>query len=123
MSIPWQKVLTDPLGLCGYALFLVFGIVTYVVKQKTPANRWIVPTGISLAAICVLGGLALAYHREPAASMSPANTAAPSTSLRIDKVDQKIENGNAIAGVQGNVTVTSTPPPAKKPDHKHPVHP
>ena len=111
MSIHWEKVLTDPLGFAGYALFLMFSVVTVVVKQRKPRNEWIVPAGFALATVCVLGGLALAYHREPKGSVASPNTTAPNSSMHIDKIEQNVGNGNAVAGVQGDVSSSPAPPP------------
>lgn len=111
MSVPWEKVITDPLGFSGYALFLVFGLVTLLARQQKPKHEWIVPVGIVLAAVCLIGGLVLAYRRQPVAPVALPNVAAPKSSMQIDKVDQKVDNGNAVTGVQGDVTITSNPPP------------
>lgn len=118
MSIHWEKILSDPLGLSGYALFLVFGVVTYVIKQRKPANRWVVPSGFILAALCIIGGITIAYRREqkpsptqpgPAPASASTQPATP-PSMHIDKVEQKVSGGNAVAGVQGNVTIQSGAP-------------
>jgi hypothetical protein len=40
----WMKVVTNPLGITGFALALVFGVVSRVVVQKRRKNtQWIVP--------------------------------------------------------------------------------
>jgi hypothetical protein len=111
VSIPWEKVLTDPLGLAGFALFLIFGAVTVVIKQRKPTNRWVVSAGVALAALSVLGGLTLAFLRKPLMPVTPPNPTAPTNSMQVDKVEQKVGSGNAVAGVQGNVTVTAPSAP------------
>ena len=117
----WMKVITNPLGIAGFALALVFGVVSRVVVQKGRKNtQWIVPAAYALAAACVLGGLALAYHRESIArSARPEPAGAPALSqtkgsaapsMRIDKIDQTVGTGAAVAGVQGDVTVNPPNP-------------
>jgi len=108
LSIHFEKVLTDPLGLAGYALFLIFGVVTLVVKQNKPKVRWTVPAGFALGALCVIGCLSLAYRRQTVLSQPPPPNIAPSPSLKIDKVDQKVNCGDAVAGIQGNVIASGT---------------
>ena len=105
MAVPWEKVLTNPLGLAGYALFLVFVVVKLLVKQRKPRNNWIVPVGFALAAACVFGGLGLAYLHQSRLTVQPT------PSMKIGNVDQKVKNGNAVTGVQGDVTITPDPPP------------
>jgi hypothetical protein len=41
----------------------------------------------------------------------PPNPTAPTNSMQVDKVEQKVGSGNAVAGVQGNVTVTAPSAP------------
>jgi len=116
MNIHWEEVLTDPFGLAGYALFLVFAITATIVKKNKPADRWILPGGFILASICVLGALGIAYHRDLAASARTKNPKLPAQSLKIGQIDQKVRNGSAVAGVQGNVTANPAPGPE---DTKH----
>jgi hypothetical protein len=104
----WMKVITHPLGIAGFALALVFGVVGRVIVQKHRKNiQWIVPAAYALAAVCIVGGLALAYRRE---SMTPPVKPDTVGTMRIDKIDQKVGNGTAVAGVQGNVTVNAPNP-------------
>lgn len=109
----WTKVITDPLGFAGFALALVFAVVGKVMAQKrTKSNRWIVPAFYALAAVCVVGGLTLAYRHELIGA--PAKTQA----MHIGKIEQKSDNGVAVAGVQGDVTVNK-PATQKAPKPQH----
>ena len=113
-----KDIVTDPLGLAGYALFLVFGILTIVVKNRKKESKWIISAGFSLAFLCALGGLAIAWHRDSTKSENPAPPAPPSQAITIDKIDQKVDNGSATAGVQGPVTNNNAEPPKDaKPKH------
>jgi hypothetical protein len=106
----WMKVITDPLGIAGFALALVFGVASRLVAQKRRKNtQWIVLAAYALAATCVVGGLTLAYHRESlTVPVKSPITDSPKHSMSIDKIDQKVDNGAAVAGVQGDVTVNET---------------
>ena len=121
MSIDWTKVITEPLGIVGFTMALVFGIVSRVVAQKSRKNgQWIVAASYVLAAVCVLGGLVLAYNRQSTTVMINPNSGGltqdrrtngqAASSLRVDKIDQNVHNGTAVAGVQGDVTVNATAP-------------
>ena len=104
----WTKVVTTPLGLTGFALALVFGVVTTVVARRRKGNAgWIVPAGFTLAALCIIGGLTIAYQRSSSAANFPQNTAAPPPPLQIGTIEQQAAGGAAVAGVQGNVTVNA----------------
>ena len=112
-------MVTDPLGLAGFALALVFGAASTVIAQKhRRGTRWIVPAGFALAAVCVLGGLFIAYQRvstvkneqnktlESTTAPTPPNIpTAPTSTQQIDKVEQNVGTGTAVSGVQGNVTI------------------
>jgi hypothetical protein len=52
------KPITHPLGLVGYALALVFGLIA----KFGPSDRypWLFPAAIALAAVSIIGGLLLA---------------------------------------------------------------
>ncbi len=109
----WTQVVTDPLGIAGFALALVFGVAGRLMAQKSEKYpQWIVPVAFGLATACVVGGLVLAYKH---GSVSSAITAVPTPTMRIDKIDQNANNGVAVAGVQGDVTVNK---PAIRKDPK-----
>lgn len=116
----WTKVVTDPLGLAGFALALVFGVLSPILARKGGRDsRWFVPAAYALAAVCVLGGLALAYQRASSAAATKSQIPAPAApSMQIGKIEQKAGGGTAVAGVQGTVTVNA-PAPQKEPKPKH----
>jgi hypothetical protein len=104
----WAKVVTQPMGLAGFALFLVFSCLAKVKKQDE--LRWLSPVAIVLAAVALIGGLALAYvqtPKPPASAVQPSNTPPPSRQQN-NKVQQS-SSGNGspnVQGVQGDVTIT-----------------
>src|SRR5271157_249610 len=50
----WTKVVTSPLGLAGFALFLVFG---YLAKLKrSNERRWLAPLAVFAAIAALVGG-------------------------------------------------------------------
>jgi hypothetical protein len=91
----WTKVVTDPLGIAGFALALVFAVVSRLVRQKSKKHlQWILPVAYTLAAAWIAGGFFLAYQHVSVVSATPT--------MRIDKIDQRADNGAAVAGVQGS---------------------
>ena len=115
----WIKVVTDPMGLAGFALFLVFTFLAR--KGKKPA--WLAAGAFAMACLALVGGLTLAYFRVRT-NPSPASTTAPSTPSQpspapgtvnqqsIEKINQKSSGVGAVnaAGVQGgSVTVNNAP--------------
>ena len=55
----WTKVITEPLGLIGFALSLVFGVLSV---RKGMASWWPV-AAMALAAVSIAGGLFLAFKK------------------------------------------------------------
>ena len=104
----WTKVVTQPLGLVGFCLFLVFG---YLAKVKRHDERhWLTPVAVALAAVSLIGGLTLAYLQTPnpqAPVIQTTNPPAPSPQ-QTNKVQQTSSGPGSpnVQGVQGDVTVT-----------------
>ena len=55
----WVNVVTNPLGMAAFALFLVFSVLTRTTIAKE--RRWLAPVFVGIAVIALLGGLALSY--------------------------------------------------------------
>ena len=104
----WAKVVTEPLGLAGFALFLLF---TYLGKTKQADHRkWLSPIAFGCAAMTLIGGLALAYLQITKPPPAPASLSkpAPPPVQQTNQV-QQISNGPGspnVQGVQGDVTIT-----------------
>ena len=123
----WTKVVTHPLGLAGFALFLVFG---YLARAKQNAERrWLSPAALALAVIALAGGLLIAYKQIPKPSPQPIQTiqiqppAKQQTSGNVQQTSTG-EGSPNLQGVQGDVTITvdqstgktqTKKAPAKKP--------
>ena len=74
----WTKVVTQPLGLGGFALALVFAVVGRGAKSdKTP---WLKPAAFAMASLALLGGLTLAFQQGEGAKPQMQSTAPPVTS-------------------------------------------
>ena len=72
----WIDVVTNPLGIAGFALFLVF---TFVSRSRRPLERNLF---IGLAGVALLAGLGLAY-RHATEPLSPPTVAQPPHPLSI----------------------------------------
>jgi hypothetical protein len=98
----WTKVVTDPLGLAGFALFLVFGMVAKA--RKSTERRWLAPVAICLAVAALVGGLTLSYVRTSAARASAAKPESQQP-IQVKQISSGPGSPN-VQGVNGNVTVT-----------------
>ena len=101
----WAKVVTDPLGLAGFALFLVFG---YLAKaKKSNQQRWLAPLAVCAAIAALAGGLALSYVRVSKSVAPAVNTSNPPMQ-QTNKVQQSSSGAGSpnVQGVQGDVTIT-----------------
>ena len=104
----WTKVVTEPLGLAGFALFLVFGVLSRL-KRKTEL-RWMGPVAAGMAILALAGGLTLAYVKTarqgtPVVSQ-PAAAAAPTQTNQQVQQTTKGAGSPIVQGVQGDVTIT-----------------
>lgn len=105
----WTKVVTNPLGLAGFALFLVFGFLAKL-KQRD-VRRWLAPVAIVMAVIALVAGLSLAYVQvrrlPPVSPVRTQSTPAPCQQQNI-QFDQKTPGAGspAVNCVQGPVTIT-----------------
>jgi hypothetical protein len=105
----WVKVVTHPLGLTGFTLFLVFG---YLAKAKKSKNaRWLGFAAVAMAVIALVGGLALAYKQVTPPLPTQTQSGAPPAATK-QQTNQKIEQTTsgqgspAVQGVQGDVNIT-----------------
>ena len=103
----WTKVVTEPLGLAGFALFLVFGVLSRVKRQKE--LPWLAPVASVMAILALAGGLTLAFlrsSRQSAAAAPPPPTGVQETQK--NQVEQKTTGAGSpiVQGVQGDVTIT-----------------
>jgi len=93
----WTKVVTDPLGLAGFALFLVFGIIARVGFSKK--QRWLAVSAFAMAFVALVGGLALSWVKTASTPVTPSSA---TTSTQTTHGAQS----PAVQGVQGDVTIT-----------------
>lgn len=104
----WIDVVTNPLGLAGFALFLVFTVLSRVGGKSRPS--WLMPTFVAMALISLVGGLWLALSGQQGDSAATGNATATATLGGTSSVTQ-VTSGDqspAVTGVTGNVTITVT---------------
>src|SRR5215472_5764380 len=101
----WTKVVTEPLGLAGFALFLVFGVLARL-KAKDE-RRWLAPVASAMAFLALAGGLVLAYFKA-ALAPQPAVKNQPAPAQTNANVQQTTTGKGSpiVQGVQGDVTIT-----------------
>ena len=106
----WIKVVTHPIGLVAFSLWLVFFLAS---RTKVLKNKGLERSFIVMAFISLLGGLGLAYwqtyksptteeHAAPAQSTTTSGTNQNNTSIQ-----QSTEGANspAVADVKGDVNI------------------
>lgn len=94
----WIKVVTHPLGLAGFAIFLVFTFLGSTRRSKRP--KWLSPVAFGLAAVALVGGLTLAFRANEPSGQHPSSQ----TISSIQQSATGSANSN-VAGVTGNVSV------------------
>jgi hypothetical protein len=102
--LPWIKVVTHPLGLIGFALFLVFSFLAKNRQKKKPT--WLPSVAFVMAFATLVGGFGLAYVQTGRPTPAPA-----SNEQKIGTIQQKSSGPSTsnVAGVQGNVSVSIAP--------------
>jgi hypothetical protein len=108
MNVP--KIVTHPLGLAGYALALVFGLIAkFGPSEEWP---WLPAAAVALALLCIVGGLILASRQAGAKEsykFSPGETTAV-------KQESKGDQSPNVANSKGAVNISYDGP--QKPSTK-----
>jgi hypothetical protein len=118
----WTKILTHPLGLTGFALFLVFGL--FAKLKRRDEQRWLFMCAVVMAFIALVGGLSLAYVQMRSASATTISPAKPGPSpapLQDGGNTQQVSTGAGspnVKGVNGDVNITIDQSSGKVEDRK-----
>ena len=106
----WAKVVTQPLGLIGFVLFLVFG---YLAKTKRlDERRWVSPVAFSFAAIALIGGFALAYVETSKSLARTIQSISPPSPIQQTSQANQVKQNSTGAGspnvqdIKGDVVIT-----------------
>jgi hypothetical protein len=104
----WAKIVNEPLGLAGFALFLIFA---YLGKVKSGDKRkWISPVAFACAAATLIGGFSLAFLQITKTVPPPDSAAKPPASAvqQINHTQQSSSGPGSpnVQGVNGDVTIT-----------------
>jgi len=116
----WVKVITQPLGLVGFGLFLVFGYLGRL--KRRDERRGLSAVAFALAGVALIGGLVIAYLQVPRPKQ-PAivDQSKPSQKVQVQQSSTGPGSPN-VQGVDGNVTITvdqsSGKPPADRKQQK-----
>lgn len=108
----WVKVLIHPLGLTGYALFLLFGLMARAKRRNE--RRWILPVTLLGACMALAGGIGLAYRdtsrtaQDPVKSLSAASPSMAQQPQQDERIQQRSSGANSpnVQGTEGDVTFT-----------------
>lgn len=111
----WTRVVTEPLGLAGFALFLVFGVLSRVKTGKE--RRWLAPVASAMAVLALAAGLGLAYLKTAAVPQPPPKAQVPAQTNNIQQTTTG-KGSPIVQGVQGDVTITVDQSEGKRPEQK-----
>jgi hypothetical protein len=92
----WLDVITNPLGLVGFVLFLVFSLLSLMVRKKAEYKKLVLIFGV-IAGLALVGSMGLAYLQE----LKPEKE---SQTNIIQQVTEG-ENSPPLADVKGDVTI------------------
>ena len=96
----WQSVVVHPLGLAGYALACVFGLLAKF--GPTAQYPWLAPVAVAMAFVALVGGLLLGWRRRQKPVKAPGET---SGSARDVAQTTTGDRSPAIANVKGDVSI------------------
>lgn len=116
----WIDIIIHPLGLAGFALSIVFGLLAK--RSSGSAYPWLAPVAVAMAFITLLGGLGLAFQQAPRSSAPSSESTlkpetqppeAPSSSMArtpapVSPSTKQHTTGAqspAVSGVGGNVDI------------------
>jgi hypothetical protein len=99
----WVKVVVQPLGLAGFALFLVFGLIARA--KRNDQRKWLSTAAVSMAFVALVGGMTLAFVRERGQAAAAAAAAAKPPAPQVQSIQT---NGSASPVFVGTGPVTFT---------------
>jgi hypothetical protein len=99
----WTKILTHPLGLVGFVLFLVFGLIAKI--KSRDEKRWLFGALLGMSGVALLGGLCLAYVELNHQAATAAQPVPSSTPVQVVQKSSGAASPN-VQDVKGNVAIT-----------------
>ena len=97
----WQSAVVHPLGLAGYALACVFGLLAKF--GPTAQYPWLTPVAVAMAFVALLGGLLIGLQRKPQPKAKPVK---PSDDGSGCTQTTEGDQSPAIANVKGPVSIS-----------------
>jgi hypothetical protein len=102
----WVKVVVQPLGLAGFALFLVFGLIARA--KRNDQRKWLSTAAVGMAFVALIGGMTLAFVHERSQMAAAAAAAAAAAKPAAPQVQSIQTNGSASPVFVGTGPVTFT---------------
>jgi hypothetical protein len=105
----WVKVVVQPLGLAGFALFLVFGLIARA--KRADERKGLSRAALAMAFVALAGGLCLAFLKER--GQEAAKPAAPQVqSIQTNGSASPVFVGTGAVSFTANQNPTSNNAPA-----------
>jgi hypothetical protein len=92
----WQSAVVHPLGLAGYALACIFGLLAKF--GPTAQYPWLAPVAVGMAVVALLGGLLIAFRQN-------GKPAKPKDGVATVTQTTEGDQSPAIANVTGQVSL------------------
>jgi len=101
----WITILTDPVGLTGFALFLVFTLLSKRKSKLKAKQKWVTPVFIVVAIAALAGGIWFSYVQyQKGKEPSPSQVTSGSEKKQIHQHTEGPQSP-AVADTNGNVTI------------------
>jgi hypothetical protein len=98
----WQSAVVHPLGLSGYALACVFGLLAKF--GPTAQYPWLAPVAVAMAVVALIGGLLATILQKPKAkATSQKQSGEPSLSMAAPSTTG--DQSPAIVSLKGAVSI------------------
>lgn len=104
----WIEVIQHPLGLAGFALFLVFIFLPKMSQKKNPP--WLPKAAYTMALVALLSGIGLAFWQSQTKESSdvpkaPTTTTAPAVPPTRTELETSGDKSPAVSHIEGDVKI------------------
>ena len=99
----WRSAVIHPLGLAGYALACVFGLLARF--GPTDQYPWLTPVAVTMAVVALVGGLLIAVLQRPTAK-GKSSKAVDGPSFSMGGQSTTGDQSPAVVSLKGPVSIS-----------------